>query len=292
MKTLSILFGLFVLLGLGCKKPVEPTQPKSPADCRIIATVYKTPVEGRSGYPNQELENVILSDGRKVTVARVIDRYYKYDNKGRIIELTEKWPNGDFQINSYTYFADRVLIYGEGLAINISPTKRISRDTIALYPNGLQARYKGLGKPYIRYNADNQFQASNFTHPLDSCRYENGNCVEKLENASWYYTNGKLTPTNYFLVTYKYDLTRLNSRPFLQFEGNPSRNLPVSELKESRSSTQFPDGPLYQKNYLYTFDQHGRVIRRIVHGQALYRGWFIESDYRGVGVTDYIYECP
>jgi hypothetical protein len=294
MKTSSVLLilGLVGSLELGCKKTVEPAQPKSPADCRIIATVYKIPIEGRNSNVSHDLEGVILSNGRRVTVSRVINAYYKYDEQDRIIEFTEKWPNGDARFTTYRYLPDRVLIYSEQMAPSISPVKRISRDTIGLYSNGLQARYQGVGEAYIRYNAKNQFQADAFINPSDSCRYENGNCVEKLQNVSWYNNRGQWIPTDYSLLTYKYDLAKPNIRPYLQFEGSLSKNLPLSEFRESRASTQFPEGPLYQKTYLYTFDQHGRVSRRIAHGEPLYGGWFIEDDYRGVGVTDYIYECP
>lgn len=57
-------------------------------------------------------------------------------------------------------------------------------------------------------------------------------------------------------------------------------------------SSQFADGPVYQKIYTYTYDKLGRVKRMVVNGKALNQGWLIADDTYGVGVTDYEYECP
>lgn len=295
MKTLSVLIGLLVLLGLGCKKPVEPTQPKSPADCRVIATVYKTTIEGRESGPKYDLETITLSDGKTADISRILNKYYKYDSKGRILEQNEKWPNGDYRITQYTYSANRVIVHKKLLASMVSSTVRTTIDTISLYPNGLWSGALESGPPDLRYNQDGQRTGGGLSvnRPAgDSCRYENGNCVEKIQGPLWQFVNGRWIPTDYLLITYRYDLSRPNIRPFLQFEGNPSRNLPVMEQWAKRSSSEVPNVAVYQKAYLYTFDQYGRVVRRIAHGKPLYRGWLIEDDYNGVGVTDYIYECP
>jgi hypothetical protein len=283
---------LVILTLWSCQKPREAVTPKSPADCRIIATVYKTTIEGRESGPKYDLETIVLSDGRLTNISKVITTFYKYDEEGRVIQQDKKWPNGDYRTTKYSYLSDRLAVNVDLFASLLSPTVRTSRDTVSLYPNGLRSRVSGVGVPYIKYNSDGQFQNGDLVKPSDSCRYENGNCTEKIQFAWWVQQDGRWIPTDYQLIRYRYDLTKPNIRPFLQFEGNSSRNLPLTEHLEVKASTQFPDGLVYQKAYLYTFDKHGRVTRRIAHGKSLYRGWLIEDDYNGVGVTDYIYECP
>jgi hypothetical protein len=291
MKTSSVLLilGVTGLLGLGCKKPVEPAQPKSPADCRIIATVYKTTIEGRESGPKYDLETITLSDGKTATISRVLNTSYKYDEQGRIVEVDERNPSGTYILERYTYLTNRVIRYKEIKFLNVDQV-RVFRDTISLYPNGLLANYGNTSVSDLRYNQEGQYMGGGLSvnRPAgDSCRYENGNCVEKIQGPLWQFVSGQWIPTDYLLITYRYDLSRPNLRPFLQFMGNPSRNLPLTE-RWAKPATR----TVYQKNYLYTFDQYDRVVRRIAHGKSLYVGWLIEDDYNGVGVTDYIYECP
>lgn len=284
-----------LLLGLSRKKPVEPVIPKLPADCRIIATVYKTTTKDRESGPKYDLETITLSDGNTATISRVLNTYYNYDDKGRIIEQNEKWPNGDYRLTKFIYSSGFLITYSELLASSFGNKLRMTRDTISLYPTGFLSRAVGVGLPDNRYNQEGQKTGSGLlvNRPAgDSCRYENGNCVQKIQGPLWQFSNGRWFPTDYLLITYRYDLNRTNIRPFRQFEGKPSRNLPLTEHWETKASSQFPDGLVYQKAYLYTFDQYGRVIRRIAHGKTLYGGWLIQDDYNGVGVTDYIYECP
>lgn len=283
-----------LLLGLSCKKPMEPVVPKSPADCRIIATVYKTTTKDRESGPKYDEETIVLSDGSVSKISRVLNTFYNYDEQGRIVEQNEKWPNGDYRLTKFNYFSDRLITSTELLASLVSSTLRTTKDTISLYPNGFWSGALRFGLSDLRYNQDGQRTGGGLSvnRPAgDSCRYENGNCVEKIQSPFWQFSNGRWFPTDYLLITYRYDLNRTNIRPFLQFEGKPSRNLPLTEHWETKASSQFPDGLVYQKAYLYTFDQYGRVIRRIAHGKTLYRGWLIEDDYNGVGVTDYMYEC-
>ena len=283
-----------LLLGLSCKKPAEPVIPKSPADCRIIATVYKTTTKDRESGPKYDLETITLSDGSTATISLISKTTYKYDEQGRILESDSRLPDGSYFLDRYKYLPDRILTYEEIKSV-ISNATRVFRDSISLYPNGLRSRVIGVGVHDSRYNQEGQYTGSGvfLNRPAgDSCRYENGNCVQKIQGSLWQFSNGRWFPSDYLLITYRYDLNRTNIRPFLQFEGKPSRNLPLTENWETKASSQFPDGLVYQKAYLYTFDQYGRVIRRIAHGKNLYRGWLIEDDYNGVGVTDYIYECP
>lgn len=94
------------------------------------------------------------------------------------------------------------------------------------------------------------------------------------------------------LRRFDYNLNRPNLPVIDQFRGQLSRNLPTKEVWEMHQSSQFPNGPVYQKIYTYTYDKLGRVKRRVVNGKALNPGWLIEDDTYGVGVTDYEYECP
>ena len=281
-------------IGLSCKKPVEPVIPKSPADCRIIATVYKTTTQDRESGPKYDEETTVLSDGRITNISLISKTTYKYDQQGRILETDSRLPDGSYFLDQYKYLPDRILTYKEIKSV-ISNATRAFRDSMFLYPNGFLSGAIGIGVSGNRYNQQGQYTNGGLSlnRPAgDSCRYENGNCAQKIQHPLWQFSNGRWFPTDYLLITYRYDLNRTNIRPFRQFEGNPSRNLPLTEHWETKASSQFPDGLVYQKAYLYTFDQYGRVIRRIAHGKPLYRGWLIEDDYNGVGVTDYIYECP
>jgi hypothetical protein len=292
--TLTVSIFLMLITGIGCKKPIDALIPKSPEDCRIVKTIYKTTILGRESGPKYDLETVILSDGKTATISRVLESFYKYDKQERIVEQTDKWPNGDYRLTKFNYSTTYVVRQTELLASLISSTVRITKDTLYLYPNGFKTGSSGTGPPDLRYNRDGQYTGggSSMNRPAgDSCRYENGNCVEKIEGPLWQYINGRWLPTDYLLITYQYDLSRPNLRPFLQFMGKPSRNLPISEIWAKRASSEFPNVNVYRKDYLYTFDQYGRVTRRIAHGRPLYL-WFIEDDYNGVGVTDYVYECP
>ena len=299
MKTTLFSFS-FILLAwvLGCKKPplqddVDPNPPQPPANCRIIRTTYKHPTIGLDPKSSLiiEPETITLDDGEKIQVSFITKTTYEYDNQRRIIEVSEQLLEGDYRLTKYIYTSTTVMIDTETLAHQISNKPYTLRDTIQLNEQGLISRQRGLGDPYLLYNTDKQPIGTSY-HPDKTHVYENGNLKEVIENASWIERNGQLTPTDYMLRHFSYNIDRPNLPLVYQFRGQLSRNLPIKEVWEMHQSSQFPDGPVYQKIYTYTYDKLGRVKRRVVNGKALNPGWLIEDDTYGVGVTDYEYECP
>ena len=297
MKT--TLFSLsFILLAwvLGCKKPpvqdqIDPNPPQPPANCRIVRTTYKTPTIGLD--PKSPLiiepEMITLDDGEKIQVSLITKKTYRYDNQSRIVEI--RGQNLNTYYNEYFIYTDNYVIQRIEYTVVGSSTPNILLDTIQLNGQGLVSRQRGLGDPYLLYNADKQ-PIGYIDNPGNTHMYENGNLKEVIENASWIERNGQSTPTDYMLRRFSYNIDRPNLPLVYQFRGQLSRNLPIKEIWEMHQSSQFPDGPVYQKIYTYTYDKQGRVKRRVVNGKALNSGWLIEDDTYGVGVTDFEYECP
>lgn len=298
MKTSSVLLilGLTGLLGLGCKKPVEvETEPPLPPEgCRIVRTIYKSPVPFISQTPTAKIdpETVALEDGQRAQVALLSITTYKYDSQGRIIEILEKNaidPKA-YILNRFVYEVSRLITFSESSSsLILKPSS--SNDTIPLNQQGLQNYYTPEGREAYTYNSNKQLVSRYIDRP-DTHTYVNGNLVAAINYyPTWVKENGQWVPTDYQLREYKYNTSRPNLPVVRQYYGNTSKNLPIKEIWSMKGSSDFADGPVYQKVYLYSYDKLGRVKRQIAHGKSLNRGWIIEDDSYGVGVTDYIYEC-
>lgn len=196
-----------------------------------------------------------------------------------------------YNLSRFSYEPNRVITHFEGASSLISGPSSIN-DTITLNKQGLQTYYEDDGREGYTYNVNKQLVGRYLDRP-DTHTYVNGNLVAAIYYyPTWIRENGQWVPTDYQLRQYEYNLKRPNLPVVRQYYGNGSVNLPVKELWSMKSSTDFADGPVYQKVYLYTYDSQGRVKRRIAHGNALNSDWLIEDDLYGVGVTDYEYECP
>jgi hypothetical protein len=293
----SLLFLTLLGVGIGCKKEVEPgitpTEPPLPPEgCQIVRTISKNLITGIPKNMILAPEIITLDDGRKVEVSQVGDARYQYDTQGRIVEVKTQGLLGNYYLYRYSY-GTQLITYNESFAASvIPPMLSIKRDTSGLLDNGFQTYLSNEGNPTFTYNADGQLLTTDKTRPPTSNKYENGNLTEQIYNASWIQEGGQLVPVDYQLRRFKYNTNRPNIPVVLQFTGKGSRNLPIKETWEMKRSSQFPDGPVYQKTFTYTYDKSGLVRRRITHGTQLYAGWFIEDDTYGVGVTDYEYKCP
>ncbi len=279
-------------LGLGCKKEVEPVNTAVyPPGCRIVRTFYKNPTIGRSKDIIINPEIITLEDGSQVEVSSVFKTSYSYDKGGKITEINYQVTAGGYFLYRYTYTDKKLYKYNESFSseINIQPNPSSRRDTLTLDQQGLRVLIDEQGKSISYYNTDRQFLGDGPT-PNQKNSYENGNLVEQMVNATWVQQAGQWTPLDYRLTHFSYDPQRPNLPVVQQFLGEESRNLPMKEIWEMQKSSQFPNGPVYQKTFTYSYDAQGRVKRRLAHGKALYRGWFVEDDPYGVGVTDYEYQ--
>lgn len=281
---------------LGCKKPlvqeqIDPNPPQPPANCRIVRTTYKTPTMGLNPKSPfiKEPETITLDDGEKIQISLITRKTYKYDGQGKVVEILG-WNLSTYYHEYFSYTDKYVIQRIEYTAVGNS-TPNILRDTIQLDEQGLVSRQRGLGDAYLLYNTDKQPVGTSY-YPGKTHVYENGNLTQVLKNATWVQRNGQSVPVDYQLNHFSYNLSRPNLPVIYQFRGQLSQNLPTKEIWEMHQSSQFRDGPVYQKVCTYTYDKQGRVKRRVVNGKALYSGWLIEDDTYGVGVTDYEYECP
>ncbi len=283
-------------LGLGCRKRVEETitagPPLPPKGCQIVRTILKNPTIGRAKNLILAPEIITLDDGSKVEVSQVGDATYRYDMQGKIVEIRDQAPGGSYFLYRYSY-GSQLIKYTEAFGASVMPPSLYTnRDTVGLLDNGFQTYLSRDGKPVFTYNADGQLVSTNIVRPSTTNRYENGNLVEQIHQASWIEENGQLVPVDYQLRQFTYNTSRPNIPVVLQFAGKASQNLPTKELWSMRRSTQFPDGPVYQKTFTYIYNPLGLIKRRITHGTQLYAGWLIEDDLYGIGVTDYEYKCP
>lgn len=299
MKT-TIVSLLFVLLAWvpGCKKrpvqeEIDPNPPQPPPNCRIVMTTYKDPTIGREANLVKEPETIVLDDGEKIQVSRVNQTIYKYDGQGRIVEVAGQ-NTSTYSSGRFNYTDDFVIHYYEYTAVGNS-TPNITRDTIPLDEQGIRTRYRSLGKPYLFYNEAGQIAdvdniPGNNTVPYGQThQYTDGNLVQQIVTANWIQRDGQWVGGDIWYKYYRYSLSRPNLPIIYQYQGKPSRNLPVEEQWYVSALGQ---APVYRKTLTYTYDKLGRVKRRIAYGRSLNRSWLIEDDLYGVGVTDYEYECP
>jgi hypothetical protein len=305
MKT-TILYSLVLLtmlgIGLSCKKVIEEvtppvvTKPGSsttptsttpvattptadtawlaayPPGCRIVKTVYKGYFNSTSQRIDPEI--ITLDDGRKVEVSLFSTDYNKYDAQGRIFEIRTEYGNGRKFLDPFNYSNNMLIVKRNFLTYT---------DTLILNAAGFIKLKSPNSTREIQYNQDGQV-INKYASPGPELanRYENGNLIWEADIQRSDYIADQT-------VTYKYDLTHANLPVIYQYYGKSSRNLPIEALRNA--CCDFGGALVYRKTFTYTFDERGRVKRRVTHGTG-YNQWLITDDPGGIGVTDYEYECP
>lgn len=275
-----------LLLGLSCKKPVEPAGPVVPTDlpplvwndpCRISRIVYKTIIDqGFARDPEQ-----ITVDGKTFRIGINMETHYIYDSQGRLVREIFNEP-GDSLFNTYSYTATN--IYSYSVPVRYDGKRIPRRDTVKLDKRGLAER-DFYDQFYFEYDANGYPIKNTFWNKsiLGLMKIEQGNTVLR-ENASG-------TAYGTFTWLTMFDLTKQNLPVIKRFLGRDSKNLPIREITTIRASTYYPNGDVYQIDHSYKFDAQGRVKRRISYGKALNPNWVFANDPEGLGVTDYEYEC-
>lgn len=281
MKTLLTTLTLLILLGLGCKKPVEPVTPvvQPPVlwndACRVSRTVYKTIMDQG---PLPEPEEITVG-GKRVRVGISNQTHLTYDNQGRLVrEDHGKTSDSLYTIYRYTATELYVNAFRKG-----NGKLNVRQDTVRLDTRGLANR-KPFDIFYFEYNDEGYPIRSTYRDKrlLGKNTVEQGNLTERQVEIGG--------PTYTFRTTF--DLTRPNIPVIKRFLGRDSKNLPLVEITNLRNSVNLATGDVYQIEFIYTFDAHGRVKRRIAYGKRLHPLYVMAVDPGGIGVMDYEYECP
>ena len=121
--------------------------------------------------------------------------------------------------------------------------------------------------------------------------YSNGNVVKLVQESFKLRENNYVKTGEVYTKRIDYDVNHQNLPIIQSLTGKQSHNLPIKETIEVVSFWNIKDGTVYQKEYIYTFDNQGRVKRRIAYGKAVNPMWMLEEDLYGIGITDYEYEC-
>ncbi len=297
MKT-TMLYGLILLtllgVGIGCKKDVEEITgepPLPPAGCQIVRTFYKNLTIRQPKNDIVEPETITLDDGSKVEVSLISTAVYRYDAQGRIAEYKEQLLHGSYSLNQFIYTPKTVIRVVEDFAalLKAPDNLTIRKDTVNINEQGLRVYLNALGQPVSTYNADNQLLTTSILEPAISNRYENGNLIEQLLYPTWVKQGGELIPTNYLSKQFSYNTERPDLPQIIHYGGRDSKNLPIKEVWLMNKSSDFANGPVYQKIFTYTYNKQGLVQRRVVDAKRLNPTWMIGD---GEGVTDYEYKCP
>ena len=306
----SLLFLTLLGVGIGCRKKVEeikppvvvspptstteptsttPTSPTVsfldayPPGCQVVKTILK-----RRSYAIQDKsliidpEILVLEDFTQVPISLATITHYVYDSQGRIIEARNQEYYGRVYSTRFVYKSDTLYISGD-------PNIGDGKDTLLLNKQGF-IEYNGLQIGNSRgrkYNQDGQLiNRYGSPDPKLVNRYENGNLIWGVDTQKLRYINGVLTEAVDRSIQYGYDTRYANLPNIYQYYGRQSRNLPTEELMSS-ADFQYP---VHVRNYSYTFDERGRVKRRIYHSTILNPLWLLTDGV--VGTTDYEYECP
>jgi hypothetical protein len=297
MKT-TMIYGLLFLtllgLGISCKKEVEPIDDVQssvyPPGCQIARIIYKNSSYSRKPEDTFNPEIITLADGSKIKVSLVDTTYFVYDTQSRLIESRIQGPREFYYSFRYTYTTNTLIIYGKYFSrFNSQNSSVFQNDTLILNDQGF-VLYQGTNKNLrpLAYNQAGQL-INRYGNPAPELanQYENGNLMWTVDLQRLVYINGANVEKADRTIAYKYDLTRPNIPSFRQYIGKQSRNLPVEEL----TSVYDLNGPVHRKTYTYTFDQRGRVKRRISSGEGLNPAWLIAGDTESL--LDYEYQnCP
>lgn len=290
----SLLFLTMLGVGIGCKKEVEPVEDLQssvyPPGCQIAQVLYKTPINGRDISKLSGFEFVTPEGGGRIQVATISSTTNTYDSQKRITKEYGQYL-GTIRMTLYTY--GNTLIKYDSYTKSGSNFPYVEiRDTTQLNEQGyLVPRYGKSSTSSYTYNKDGQiidrYSSNPDAHPVST--YENGNLIRDITEVGLSYNNGKYTAFEARAKTYKYDLTRPNMPVIYQYFGKASRNLPIEETAYAADL----GGAVYRRTFTYTFDEWGRVKRRLAYGQRLNASWPFEDDPGGIGVLDYQYQgCP
>jgi hypothetical protein len=282
MKTLLTTLILFVMLGLGCKKPVEPVTPvvQPPVlwndACRVSRTVYKTIMDQG---PLPEPEEITVG-GKRVRVGISNQTHLTYDNQGRLVrEDHGKTSDSLYTIYRYTATELYVNAFRKG-----NGKLNVRQDTVRLDTRGLANRGP-FDLFYFEYNDEGYPIRRTYWNKsiLGINTVEQGNLVERQLAYEG--------PIGTYTFRTSFDLTKANIPVIKRFLGRDSKNLPLVEITNISKSLYQPNGDVYQIEYSYTFDEQGRVKRRIAYGKPLSPNYVMAVDPGGIGVMDYEYEC-
>lgn len=304
MKTSSLLsvLALVGLLGLGCRKPVEPvippitppvstTTPQStttppsattatplptyaplPAINRITRIVYKT---ARVGGLLLDRESVESYRGIVDVFTDRITTYY-YDQQGRVARRAvyqAEYPT-DTTNTYYTYEASRILLRTTS---NRSSTRR---DTLILNQQGLAIRQED------RTTAE--YDANGFAVRLVNSAYVQSRIIQN-ENLMQY-SSDLGAPIGQRRVILDYQPIYPNYQPNLEpYNGTISKNLFTKHLLSGLNNSDGYNGDLYTIDVSYLFDKYGRITRRFQSGKPLNPHWGQLFDQGHVGIYYYEY---
>lgn len=285
-----------LLLGLSCKKPVEPvippitppvsttTPPSSttvtpiptylplPTDNRIVRIVYKT---ARIGGLLLEGESVESYRGLVDVFIDRITTYY-YDQQGRVSRRSVYQANypTDTTNTYYAYESNRILLR------TISNKSAIRHDTLLLNQRGLAIRQED--RTTAEYDADGYVVRRVNSAFVETRAIQNGNITQYLSDLG--------VPTGQYIITLNYQPAYPNFQPNLEpYKGSESINHFTKYLLSGRNNSDGYNGELYTINVSYLFDKYGRIIRRFQSGKPLNPHWGQLSDQGHVGVYYYEY---
>ncbi len=255
--------------------------PQPPANCRLLRTTYKTII-----YQGPAIDRETVTVGGKTFIVSTnIKTTYFYDNQGRLVkDRQEKWLGKTDSI-TYQHLQDRIITtqnlyqYGDKKYYN-------KTDTLLLNKQGL-----AVGKPGDYTSGI--FDAEGFLIRGDMTM--NGVILRlitqtmKDRNIQIYedFLAGEYAT---MISNYIYYPTRPNLPALTPFYGSSSRNLPARTLVSNKGSSIIRDGEQYYVTYIYSFDDRGRVKRRVNSYTRLSTNWPFDVD--GIGITDYEYDCP
>jgi hypothetical protein len=284
----SILFLLSLLaMAISCKKDrdlhpkgwvADPTNlPQPPKGCKIVQEIQKGIMLPGDNFPDPE--TITLDNGRQIRVGRIYTTTYKYDQKGRIVEKHQDLLSGDYYHYQYKYEIAKLIRLEQYYRADESKQYMLKVDTIRLNDEGLAPPWK---KYATLQDTDTVRAGTNIWGAVVSY-YKQGNPVSIVY---------EIPPLAGHAYVYHYSYITRPALPIIEtFFDQKVRNLVLQQTQSVKGSPDFVDGPVYQINFRYYYDNQGRVRRRIKQGVALNAQWLFTEDAYGIGVTDYVYEC-
>lgn len=256
--------------------------PQPPVNCRIARTTYKTVI-----YQGPAIDpEMVTVAGKSLKVSTTIKTTYFYDAQGRLVKDRQEQWLGKTDSTTYQHLPDRIITTRN--LYQYSDKKYFTRaDTLLLNAQGL-----AMGRPtaYTR----GVFDAEGFLIRGDITK-DNGVILRlitqtvKDKNIQVYedFLAGEYATA---ILAFTYYPSRPNLPELTPFYGRESRNLPAKTLMSNKGSSIIRDGEQYYMTHIYTFDDKGRLKRRIDAYTRLSTSWPFSAD--GINVTDFEYDCP
>jgi hypothetical protein len=281
MKTLlrPTLYVLLLAAGIGCHDTTQvdpttitPEERDTGPNCtnyRIRVQRYKT-ADSIQSKPEAEMIRV---EGKQYEIYLERETTFSYDGQGRLIqEIREVGDVSNTLSYSYTP-TSRV--------IKILSVDQVTGRVLNSQSDFIPLNAQGLSSSYL-YDADGYRISSSNSPPGTIYTWVNGNLDHFKSNAGY---------GSVYIDAYAYDLTRPALPIKDQTLGRGNRNLDTLYTLSSKGSYMYPDGMLYRRRFLHHYDRYGRVSRRIIL-ENTFHNWSFFDYGKGIGVIDYIYECP